>query len=153
MTKKLDFVVIGTGSAGSSVASKRRAAGWRVAIVDSRHFGGTCALRGCDPKKVLVGAADLTDWFRRMEGKGIQAKQARIDWTELMQFKRSFTCDSLDPLSSTGARTAGRTAPGTNVTPKNPVIALSTKLVSAERNPARRTRKPWSKAEPRQTEL
>jgi hypothetical protein len=42
--------VIGTGEAGSAVATGCRAAGWEVAIVDSRDFGGTCGLRGCDPK-------------------------------------------------------------------------------------------------------
>lgn len=87
MHKKFDLVALGTGSAASTAASKCRSGGWQVAIVDSRPFGGTCALRGCDPKKVLVGAADIMDWFRRMEGKGIRAKQARIDWAELMQFK------------------------------------------------------------------
>jgi glutathione reductase (NADPH) len=91
MNKKFDLVALGTGSAASTVASKCRSAGWRVAIVDSRPFGGTCALRGCDPKKVLVGAADVMDWLRRMDGKGIRNKHARIDWAELMTFKRSFT--------------------------------------------------------------
>ena len=89
--KKFDLVAIGTGSAASAVASRCRLAGWQVAIVDSRPFGGTCALRGCDPKKVLVGTAEVTDWARRMEGKGVQAQQLRIDWRELMRFKRSFT--------------------------------------------------------------
>ena len=91
MKKNFDLVVLGTGSAASTVASACRSAGWQVAIVDSRPFGGTCALRGCDPKKVLVGAADVMDWLRRMEGKGIRNKQARIEWAELMKFKRSFT--------------------------------------------------------------
>jgi glutathione reductase (NADPH) len=91
MTRKFDLVAIGTGSAASAVASRCRAAGWQVAIVDSRPFGGTCALRGCDPKKVLVGAADALDWIRRMKGKGIQAEKLQIDWQELMRFKRSFT--------------------------------------------------------------
>src|SRR5713101_5729317 len=91
MPKQFDVVAIGTGAGASGVASKCRAAGWEVAIVDSRPFGGTCALRGCDPKKVLVGAADRMDWLRRMEGKGIRNKNARIDWAELMTFKRSFT--------------------------------------------------------------
>ncbi len=91
MSRKFDLVVLGTGSAASGVASKCRSAGWQVAIVDSRPFGGTCALRGCDPKKVLVGAADVMDWLRRMEGNGVRNKQARIEWTELMKFKRSFT--------------------------------------------------------------
>jgi glutathione reductase (NADPH) len=91
MNRKFDLIAIGTGSAASAVASRCRRAGWQVAIVDSRPFGGTCALRGCDPKKVLVGAADATDWIRRMQGKGVQAEQLTIDWQQLMQFKRSFT--------------------------------------------------------------
>ncbi len=88
---KYDLLALGTGTAASAVASGCRAAGWKVAIVDSRPFGGTCALRGCDPKKVLVGAADAVDWARRMNGKGIRSEQLYIDWKELMRFKRSFT--------------------------------------------------------------
>ena len=91
MAETYDLVAIGTGAAATTVASRCRAAGWKVAIVDSRPFGGTCALRGCDPKKVLVGAADAVDWIRRMAGKGIRSEQLRIDWKELMRFKRSFT--------------------------------------------------------------
>jgi glutathione reductase (NADPH) len=91
MTRKFDLIAIGTGSAASGVTSRCREAGWEVAIVDSRPFGGTCALRGCDPKKVLVGAAEAVDWTRRMKGKGIQAEKLQIDWPELMRFKRSFT--------------------------------------------------------------
>ncbi|HEV2297664.1 MAG TPA: NAD(P)/FAD-dependent oxidoreductase [Candidatus Acidoferrales bacterium] len=91
MTRKFDLVAIGTGSAASAVTSRCRAAGWQVAIVDSRPFGGTCALRGCDPKKVVVGAADALDWIRRMKGKGIQFEKVQIEWQELMRFKRSFT--------------------------------------------------------------
>jgi glutathione reductase (NADPH) len=91
MTRQFDVIAIGTGSAASAVASRCREAGWQVAIVDSRPFGGTCALRGCDPKKVLVGAAEAVDWTRRMKGKGIQADKLQIDWPDLMGFKRSFT--------------------------------------------------------------
>jgi glutathione reductase (NADPH) len=91
MRKQFDLIVIGTGSAASTVAHECRSAGWDVAIVDSRPFGGTCALRGCDPKKVLVGAAELKDWMGRMSGHGVQAKDARIDWPDLMRFKRTFT--------------------------------------------------------------
>src|SRR5580698_6906449 len=91
MTKKFDVIVIGTGSAASMVALRSREAGWQVAIVDSRPFGGTCALRGCDPKKVLVGSAELLDWARRMQGKGIRTAELQLDWPELMRFKRSFT--------------------------------------------------------------
>jgi glutathione reductase (NADPH) len=58
--------------------------------VDDQPFGGTCALRGCDPKKVLVGAADATAWSERMRGFGV-AGDASIDWPRLMAFKRAFT--------------------------------------------------------------
>lgn len=88
--KKFDLIVIGTGSGGSVAAGKCAKAGWKVAQVDSRPFGGTCARRGCDPKKVLVGAAELIDWNHRMEGHGISSTTA-IDWQELMEFKRTFT--------------------------------------------------------------
>jgi len=91
MTREFDLIAIGTGSAASTVASRCREAGWQLAIVESRPFGGTCALRGCDPKKVFVGAAEAVDWIRRMNGKGIQAEKLQIDWPELMRFKRSFT--------------------------------------------------------------
>ncbi len=88
MAEKFDLVAIGTGTGASAVAHRCRSEGWKVAIVDSRPFGGTCALRGCDPKKVLVGAADAIDWTRRMKGKGIRG-ESRIEWPELMRFKRS----------------------------------------------------------------
>ena len=85
-----DLLVIGTGSSGNTVATTCARAGWRVAIADELPYGGTCALRGCDPKKVLVGAAELIDWCDRMRGSGVAA-DARMDWAELMRFKRTFT--------------------------------------------------------------
>lgn len=91
MNRKFDLVTIGTGSAALTVASACRQAGWQVAIIDSRPFGGTCALRGCDPKKVLVGAGEVIDWATRMKDKGISGNMIRIDWPELMRFKRTFT--------------------------------------------------------------
>ena len=94
MATTFDLVVIGSGSAAISVAYPCRQAGWQVAIVDSRSFGGTCVLRGCDPKKILVGAADVIDWVRRMQGKGVAGEQAHIDWRDLMKFKHSYT----DPI-------------------------------------------------------
>src|ERR1700731_2762553 len=91
MTRKFDVIAIGTGSAASTAASRCREAGWQVAIVDSRPFGGTCALRGCDPKKVLVGAAAAVDAARLLSGKGLRPDGLAIDWAELIRFKRTFT--------------------------------------------------------------
>ncbi len=91
MKKTFDLIVIGTGAAGAGVASRCRDAGWSVAIIDSLPYGGTCALRGCDPKKILVGATEALDWVRRMKDKGLIPGGARIGWSGLMKFKRSFT--------------------------------------------------------------
>ncbi|MEI8199941.1 MAG: NAD(P)/FAD-dependent oxidoreductase [Eubacteriales bacterium] len=89
MDNVFDLIVIGTGSGASTAARKCSGAGWKVAVIDERPFGGTCALRGCDMKKILMGAAELVDWNIRMNGKGIDGK-ASITWSDLMAFKRSF---------------------------------------------------------------
>src|SRR4030095_11588888 len=91
MTRIFDLVVIGSGAAGSTVATRCRAAGWTVALVDKHPFGGTCALRGCDPKKVLVGAAAALDAARALSGKGVSPNGLTLNWPELMRFKRTFT--------------------------------------------------------------
>lgn len=88
--KRYDLAVIGSGTAAMVAAMRVRAAGWTVAVIDHRPLGGTCALRGCDPKKMLIGGAEALDHARRMRAKGI-AGDVRIDWHELMAFKRTFT--------------------------------------------------------------
>ncbi|MBN9373519.1 MULTISPECIES: NAD(P)/FAD-dependent oxidoreductase [unclassified Hydrogenophaga] len=90
MPRSYDLVVLGAGTAAMTAASRVRDQGWSVAVIDFRPFGGTCALRGCDPKKMLIGGTSAVDHARRMRGKGV-ADDARIDWSELMAFKRSFT--------------------------------------------------------------
>jgi glutathione reductase (NADPH) len=105
-SKNLDLVVLGTGTAASTVAMRCRRAGWSAAIVDSRPYGGTCVLRGCDPKKVLVGNAEAIDWVDRLKGRGLRAEALRIDWPELMRFKRSFT-DSVPAQREKGFEDAG----------------------------------------------
>ena len=87
--KNFDVIVIGTGS-GSTAAHRCAAAGKKTAIIDSLPFGGTCALRGCDPKKVLVGLAHVLSLNEQLHGKGI-GNPATYSWKELMQFKESFT--------------------------------------------------------------
>jgi glutathione reductase (NADPH) len=93
MPRQYQLAVIGTGTAATTAARYVRARGWHVAVIDFRPFGGTCPLRGCDPKKMLVGGATAADHARRMEGKGIIG-EIRIDWSDLIAFKRSFT----DPI-------------------------------------------------------
>lgn len=88
-TAKFDVFVIGTGTAGKIVAKDCARAGLKVAIADNREFGGTCALRGCDPKKVLVGVTEIIERARKMEGKGI-VEAPKSNWADLMKFKELF---------------------------------------------------------------
>ena len=91
MTKSYDLIVIGAGMAGVAAANKCAAQGWQVAIVDVLPYGGTCALRGCDPKKILRRGAEIIDNARLMHGKGIDDTALSINWSDLMKHNRGFS--------------------------------------------------------------
>ena len=91
MTDTYDLIVIGAGMGGVAAANKCASQGWKVAIVDELPYGGTCALRGCDPKKILRRGAEIIDSARLMTGKGIDTNGMHINWTDLMKYKRGFT--------------------------------------------------------------
>ena len=88
--KIYDLAVIGSGTAAQVASLRVRAAGWPVAVIDHLPFGGTCALRGCDPKKMLISGAEAIDMARRMRGRGVSGELG-ISWPELIAFKRTFT--------------------------------------------------------------
>lgn len=88
--KEYDVFVIGSGTAGKTVAYDCVAEGMTVAIADNREFGGTCANRGCDPKKVLVGITEAFQLAKNLEGKGI-LKAPKIDWAALQKYRATFT--------------------------------------------------------------
>ena len=73
-----DLVIIGTGSAGFRSGLPVSCGG----VEGRRHrcppLGGTCALRGCHPKKMLVSAAEVIDATTRMAGKGVHAHRVAI---------------------------------------------------------------------------
>jgi glutathione reductase (NADPH) len=109
MSYGYDLLVIGAGMAGVSAANKAAAQGWRVAITDRLPYGGTCALRGCDPKKILRRGAEIIDAAGLLRGKGIAQDGLAIDWQALMAHKRGFTDpvpDNLDKsLAAAGVDT------------------------------------------------
>lgn len=114
MADTYDLLVIGAGMAGVNAANKCGAAGWRVAIVDELPYGGTCALRGCDPKKILRRGAEIIDAARLLQGKGIDSGGLAINWADLMRHKRGFTDpvpDNMERgLEGNGAETLHGTA-------------------------------------------
>ncbi|HXP30673.1 MAG TPA: glutathione-disulfide reductase [Stellaceae bacterium] len=82
-----DMFTIGAGSGG--VASARRAAsyGARVAICEESRVGGTCVIRGCVPKKLLVYGAQFADAFADAAGFGWQVAPPVFDWPSLIAAK------------------------------------------------------------------
>lgn len=82
-----DLFTIGAGSGG--VAASRRAGGHgaKVAICESRRVGGTCVLRGCVPKKLLVYGTDVADAILDAYGFGWHIPSAHLDWGRLIAAK------------------------------------------------------------------
>lgn len=90
MTERFDVVVLGVGNAGMGAAGVARAAGKSVAMVESREPGGTCPLRGCVPKKVLVAAAQVLHQIDRAPEHRIAVGEPALDWAELIARERGF---------------------------------------------------------------
>src|SRR5436853_5574697 len=82
-----DMFTIGAGSGG--VASSRRAGsyGAKVAICEESRVGGTCVIRGCVPKKLLVYGAQFADAFADAVGFGWERARPGFDWATLVANK------------------------------------------------------------------
>ena len=70
--QKYDAIIIGTGQAGPPLAGRLNDAGWKVAIVERKLFGGTCVNTGCIPTKALVASARAAHMARRGADFGVR---------------------------------------------------------------------------------
>ena len=68
---KFDAIIIGTGQAGPSLARRLVAAGRKVAVIERKHFGGTCVNNGCTPTKAMVASAYAAHLARRHADYGV----------------------------------------------------------------------------------
>src|SRR2546423_9959787 len=82
-----DLFVIGAGSGGVRAARISAQMGARVAIAEEDSFGGTCVVRGCIPKKLLVYASSFAEEFEDARGFGWSIEGARFDWPSLIANK------------------------------------------------------------------
>src|SRR6202171_5676033 len=82
-----DMLTIGAGSGGGACSRRAGAYGARVAICEELRVGGTCVLRGCVPKKLLVYGAQFADAFADAEGFGWTLSTADFDWPKLIAAK------------------------------------------------------------------
>jgi len=82
-----DLFVIGAGSGGVRAARMSSSYGARVAIAEEYRFGGTCVIRGCVPKKLLVYAARFSGECEDAAGFGWQIDGLKFDWQTLIANK------------------------------------------------------------------
>ena len=82
-----DIFIIGAGSAGVRAANLAASLGAKVGIAEEYRFGGTCVIRGCVPKKLMVYAADFYDHFVDSEGFGWSAENVSFSWRDFVSAK------------------------------------------------------------------
>ncbi|HWL04771.1 MAG TPA: glutathione-disulfide reductase [Xanthobacteraceae bacterium] len=87
MTREVDLFVIGGGSGGVRAARIASTHGARVMLAEEYRVGGTCVIRGCVPKKLLVYASRFADEFRDAVGFGWTVPEPAFDWPTLIANK------------------------------------------------------------------
>src|SRR5207247_11451848 len=83
----VDLLVVGAGSGGVRAARIAAEHGAHVMIAEAYRVGGTCVIRGCVPKKLLVYAARFADEFEDALGYGWTLEQPVFDWQKLIANK------------------------------------------------------------------
>ena len=82
-----DLITIGAGSGGVRASRRSAAMGKRVAVIENLRVGGTCVMRGCVPKKLLVIGSHFGDDFEDAAGYGWTVRQPGFDWPALIAAK------------------------------------------------------------------
>jgi glutathione reductase (NADPH) len=100
MSNEYDLIVLGAGNVGFAPAGMAKEAGQSVLVIESWEFGGTCALRGCVPKKVLVAAGETLDYIAKAGDHKIDAQFISIDWPALIERKETFVEGVPDMMES-----------------------------------------------------
>ena len=78
-----DLFVIGGGSGGVRAARISAAHGAKVAMAEEYRVGGTCVIRGCVPKKLLVYGAHFAEDLKDAKRFGWQVPECGFDWKVL----------------------------------------------------------------------
>lgn len=101
-----DAIVIGAGQAGGPLSTALANAGWKTAIIERIHVGGTCINEGCTPTKTMVASARVAYLARRGADYGVHTGPVTIDMVKVRQRKR----DIVDSFRSGSERSIERAA-------------------------------------------
>lgn len=100
MNFDFDLFVIGGGSGGVRAGRKAAAAGFKVGLAEEYRMGGTCVIRGCVPKKLMVYASSFRDQFEDARGYGWDANLPDFSWETFQKASQS----EVDRLESVYAK-------------------------------------------------
>ena len=87
MNYDFDLFVIGAGSGGVRAARLASQCGQKVALAEEFRYGGTCVIRGCVPKKLMVYASEFSEIFNDANGYGWSVGKHSFDWKKFIQAK------------------------------------------------------------------
>ena len=104
--KHVDTVVIGAGQAGGPLSTDLANAGWKTALVERKHMGGTCVNEGCAPTKTMIASARVAYLARRASDYGVRTGPVSVDMTKVRQRKR----DIVESFRSGSQRRIERTS-------------------------------------------
>ena len=104
-TTHYDAIVIGAGQSGGPLSTALAQAGWKTAIIERIHVGGTCINEGCTPTKTMVASARVAYLARRGTDYGVHTGPVTVDMVKVRQRKRdivdSFRNGSQQRIEST----------------------------------------------------
>ncbi len=83
-----DAIIIGAGQAGGPFSTTLAQAGWKVALIEKEHVGGSCVNEGCTPTKTMVASARVAHLARRAADYGVDTGPVTVDLTKVRQRKR-----------------------------------------------------------------
>jgi pyruvate/2-oxoglutarate dehydrogenase complex dihydrolipoamide dehydrogenase (E3) component len=87
--ERYDAIVIGAGQAGVPLSRALAQAGWRTALVEREHVGGTCINEGCTPTKAMVASGRVAYLARRAADYGIHTGPVTVDMAKVRERKRN----------------------------------------------------------------
>jgi pyruvate/2-oxoglutarate dehydrogenase complex dihydrolipoamide dehydrogenase (E3) component len=86
--EEYDAIIIGAGQAGVPLSRALANAGWKTALIERQHVGGTCINEGCTPTKTMVASARAAYMARRSEDFGVHSGEISVDMVKVRQRKR-----------------------------------------------------------------
>src|SRR6476620_11940220 len=98
--EQFDAIIIGSGQAGTPLSSALGDAGFRTALIERKHVGGTCVNEGCTPTKTMIASGRVAYLARRAADYGVQIGPVTIDMGKVRQRKR----DIVDSFRNGGQR-------------------------------------------------